>query len=84
MSDQKIDANERMSQSISSFLPDPDEIPRTIFWCLCLLAYATMAGIVVGHADFGFAVGAGAAFGLGTHRIAVRRDWALRRKIPCR
>lgn len=84
MSDQKIYADERTNQSISRFLPDPDEIPRTIFWCLCLLAYATLAGIVVGHADFGFTVGTGAAFGLGAHRIAVRRDWALRSKIPRR
>jgi hypothetical protein len=84
MSDQKIQAENRPSEPVSSFLPDPNEIPRTIFWSVCLLAYATLLGLIAGNADFRFVVGLGAACGLGVHRIAVRRDWTLRSKIPRR
>lgn len=84
MSDQEIQAENKHSEPVSSFLPDPNEIPRTIFWSVCLLAYATLLGLIAGNADFGFVVGLGSACGLGVHRIAVRRDWTLRSKIPRR
>lgn len=64
------------------FLPDPNEIPRTLFASVCALSYATLAGLLAGNGDFGFIIGLGAACGLGLHCVATRRDWALRRRIP--
>lgn len=84
MSDQKIRGATTQTEPISSFLPDPHEIPRTVFWSGCLLAYTTVIGLIAGNADFGFVVGLGAGCGLGAHRLAVRGDWALRTKIPRR
>lgn len=84
MGDQKIRIDTAHSEPASSFLPDPNEIPRTFFLSVCLLAFATLVGLVAGNADFGFVVGLGAACGLGVHRLAVRRDWALRSRIPHR
>ena len=84
MSDQKIRPETTSFDPVSRFLPDPDEIPRTIFVSICLLAYATLLGLIAGHPDFGFVVGSGAACGLGFHRIAMRRDWHLRSRIPRR
>lgn len=84
MSDQETQAENEHSEPIASFLPDPNEIPRTIFWSVCLLAYSTLIGLISGNPDFGFVVGVGSACGLGIHQIAVRRDWALRAKVPRR
>lgn len=84
MSEQKTETSDRHLRDLDGFLPDPEEIPRTIFWSICLLAYAILAGIAARSPDLGFVVGLGAACGLGIHRIAVRGDWALRFKIPRR
>ncbi|MDB5615217.1 MAG: hypothetical protein JWQ22_2870 [Devosia sp.] len=84
MSDQKIQSENGRSEAVSGFLPDPNEVPRTIFWSVCFLAYATLIGGVVGNANYGFVVGLGSACGLGAHQIAMRRDWALRAKMPRR
>ena len=81
MSDQNTQAERGLSEAASRFLPDPDEIPRTVFWCACVLGYASLVGLMAGQVNCGFVVGLGAACGLAAHRIAVRRDWGLRTKV---
>lgn len=82
MSGQNVQPGSDCAGGELHFLPDPNEIPRTLFASACALSYATLAGLLAGNGNFGFVIGLGAACGLGLHRVATRRDWALRRKIP--
>lgn len=84
MSEQQICNDANCYESPSYFLSDPDEIPRTIFWCACLLAYSTMVGLSMGNGDLGFVVGLGGVGGLGGNCLARQRGWVLRFKLPHR